>query len=226
MFATTTGGESDTLTPLQVLTNALDTPACSACPLAGNIMRAAREHGAVRTFVGYLCQELHPVDAGICCLRQCLNGVPQEHSIQAFCDGKVGDLMDAPLVPTNCVSNAEGGGATTDDGAGSNDDNNTSGGGGGAGSSDGSETGGDNSSGAAAASSVIDESTPATVESSSVESTTPSATSSTSATGTTSPTTPQSTPQATPNVGADARKHVDRLKRLGFAVLPVVIAAL
>ncbi|KAL9044756.1 MAG: hypothetical protein Q9214_002126 [Letrouitia sp. 1 TL-2023] len=118
-------GEYEHIGVLEVLFNAVNLWPCCRCPLAGNIQRAAREHG-LGDFRIYLCDQIHPVDAGMCCLRRCLEGIPQEHSIEAFCNGQRGDLMQTqPLVPVDCVSNAiVDNSATTDDedGSGSDDE--------------------------------------------------------------------------------------------------------
>ncbi|KAG7009433.1 hypothetical protein G7Y79_00002g005480 [Physcia stellaris] len=204
--------EDSDVGPLELLSKALDTPRCDACPLAGRLIQAANSYNKLGDFGNYLCNTLHPVDAGMCCLRKCLNGVLQEHSIEAFCNGNRGDLTMAPLVPNNCKPNGN-----VDSGASGNGDS---------GNSDPSNDDGDSSSSTgAAASSSTDES----------ENTTPSTTSSTMSTtsaaandATTSSTTSTSTtPQTTPSSGADSGRlaiYGDRMKRLGIAAIPILAA--
>ncbi|KAL8658696.1 MAG: hypothetical protein Q9202_007473 [Teloschistes flavicans] len=99
---------------LDVLTQALSVPACQDCPLADKIVAVQKTIDAgngVGAFVDLganLCKQT-PADVGMCCLKKCLGG-SAEHSIQAFCKGTTQDLMQAPLLPSNCQSN----GATTD----------------------------------------------------------------------------------------------------------------
>ncbi|KAI4256363.1 MAG: hypothetical protein LQ352_002128 [Teloschistes flavicans] len=99
---------------LDVLTQALSVPACQDCPLADKIVAvqktidAGNGVGAFVDFGANLCKQTS-ADVGMCCLKKCLGG-SAEHSIQAFCKGTTQDLMQAPLLPSNCQSN----GATTD----------------------------------------------------------------------------------------------------------------
>ncbi|KAL8821749.1 MAG: hypothetical protein Q9223_000273 [Gallowayella weberi] len=212
-FSRTQDGDEETVGVIEVLTDALDTPGCTQCPLAGNIQKAAQQHG-LGSFAKELCG-LRPVDAGICCLRECLGEVGQEHSIEAFCNGRVTDLMTAPLVPTNCVSNKEKDDTTSDGG-----DTSDSDAGSGNGSSNGSNSREDSST--TTSSSGKDTSTSAAVVK------TPSKTSSTipttSAMGNNAPatstTSAPSTPQETPSVGAGSGRratYLNRIQRLGFA---------
>lgn len=234
-FGTVKKGKSGIVGALELLNDALDTIPCSYCPLAGNIRKAAAGKG-LGDFATYFCNQFHPLDTGICCLRQCLNGVEQEHSIEAFCNGKVNDLMNAPPVLQNCVSNAVSDGSTHDGSGVSDNDNGSrnegsgSGTGTGNGGSD-SDTDSDDSS-ATTSSSDKDTSTSTTAKSS--VNNTPSTTSSTistpslaAQTDTRSTSSPPQVAQGTPNVGADTGRratYIDRVKRLGFAVLPIVAA--
>lgn len=197
--------------PLELLTKALDTPRCDACPLAGRLMQAANDYNKLGDFGNYLCNTLHPVDAGMCCLRKCLNGVLQEHSIEAFCNGNRGDLTMAPLVPNNCKPNGN-----VDSGSGGNGDS---------GDSDSGGDDDDSSSTAAAAASSTDESentTPSTI--SSIMSTTSTAANDATTPSTTStPTIPQTTPSSGADLGRLAI-YGDRMKRLGIAVIPILAA--
>ncbi|KAL9046026.1 MAG: hypothetical protein Q9214_001041 [Letrouitia sp. 1 TL-2023] len=107
-FTLTLAGEDQTVGPLRLLSHVLSNSECKYCPLADKIQRAYGQ----ANFRKVLC-DLDPGDAGICCLRGCINNfkapasAPQEHSIEAFCNGKVDDLMNAPLLPANCVSNRD-----------------------------------------------------------------------------------------------------------------------
>ena len=89
------------ISALEILTNAASAPACGDCPLAQNIQKAANEHGS-ETFSTYLCDTYHPVNSGLCCLRNCLLSFPREHSINAVCSGKNSNLMNAPEQPESC----------------------------------------------------------------------------------------------------------------------------
>lgn len=222
-FGTTKKGKSGVVGALELLNDALNTIPCSYCPLAGNIRKAAEVKG-LGNFATYLCNQFHPLDAEICCLRQCLNGVQQEHSIEAFCNGRVNDLTNAPLVPPNCVSNAISDGSTSDGSEASDSDT-----GSGNGSSN-SDTDSDDSS--ATSSRDKDTSTSATAKSSIAN--TPSTTSSTipktspvAATSTTSTLSSPQEAQGTPNVGAKSGRrviYIDSVRRLAFAVLPIIAA--
>ncbi|KAL9598526.1 MAG: hypothetical protein Q9219_004428 [cf. Caloplaca sp. 3 TL-2023] len=209
-FTLTEDGDANTVRTLELLTTTLaDTPSCGNCPLAANIRKASDEHG-LGSFAKSLCQ-LHPVDAGICCLRECLGGLPQEHSIEAFCSGSVNDLMNAPLVPLNCISNKINGNAAN-----------------GEGSSD-SGTAKDDSSPIVSSNG---EPTPTSVDKDSAADSPPSTTSSTVletsptvdttvAIGTTSA---SSVSQETPSTGAGSRTRADsvhHMMRLGLAMLPM-----
>ena len=77
-FSATTnddGGSTD-ITATEVLTNAL-TPngiplaGCGDVPLAGNILKTANQHGSVN-FAKFLCDQYHPLNRGLCRLRNCL----------------------------------------------------------------------------------------------------------------------------------------------------------
>ena len=59
-----------------VLTNGLDPngrplAGCADVPLAGNILKTANNHGSVN-FARYLCDQYHPLNWGLCRLRNCL----------------------------------------------------------------------------------------------------------------------------------------------------------
>ena len=77
-FSATTdddGGMKD-ISATDVLTNGLDPngiplPGCGNVPLARNIVRTANEHGSAN-FARYLCDQYHPLNAGLCRLRNCL----------------------------------------------------------------------------------------------------------------------------------------------------------
>ncbi|KAL8798945.1 MAG: hypothetical protein Q9182_006267 [Xanthomendoza sp. 2 TL-2023] len=217
-FSRTQSGEQETVGVIDLLTGVLNTPPCSQCPLAGKIQKAAKEHGP-GSFARYLCG-LGPADAGICCLRECLGEVGQERSIEAFCSGRVTDLMAAPLVPTNCVSNRETD-DTTGNGGGSSNSN--------TGSGNGSSGGGNGREDSTTRASTNDKNTStstAVVKTPSKTSSTVPITSSTGtnapATGTTSaPSTPQDTPSVRAGSGQQAI-HLNRIQRLGFAVLPII----
>ncbi|KAL8652123.1 MAG: hypothetical protein Q9210_002874 [Variospora velana] len=226
-FSSTQKGKSKNFRVLNVLTDALNTISCSYCPLAENIRNAADGRG-LGDFASYLCNQFHPVDAGICCLRQCLQGVSAEHSIEAFCNGRVKDLMNAPLVPNNCVSNkvrddpTNGGDASSDSGV---SDSNTD-----SGDESNSETNSNDSS-----TSLSEEDTTTSTNVRSTANNTPSTTSSTpfttspttsgaAATGTTSTSTLEEA-QGTSNRGADSGRratYADQVKRLCIALLPIV----
>ncbi len=210
-----------TVSALDVLTSVLSMPSCDGCPLAQNIMSVKENTAPSPDFVNFgknLCQKINPTDAGMCCLqKQCLDGT-REHSIHAFCEGNVDDLMNAPLLSSSCVSNF----VAVDDGSGDSDSS-----GGDSGSSD-----DDPSTAAASSSSSSDVST--TKASSPSSDPTPVATSAitppvaNSAT-TTSATSTSPTPQATPtaNTGAVSVRRatfVDLLKRLGVGLLALLAA--
>ncbi|KAL9630881.1 MAG: hypothetical protein Q9164_006195 [Protoblastenia rupestris] len=209
---------------LKILTDALNTVPCSFCPLAENIRKAADGKGLLGNFAKYLCGQSHPLDEGICCLRQCLDGVQQEHSIEAFCDGRNSDLMNAPLVPQNCISNRivddttdDGDAASdsrTDTGSGvsvsGNSDSGSSGSGTGTGSSN-TDTGSD------------DSSAPTSSISSTISTPSPEAAGGTTSTSSS----PPQEAEGTTSVGSDSGKRVtymDWVKILGFAVLPIIAA--
>ncbi|KAL8679073.1 MAG: hypothetical protein Q9186_004613 [Xanthomendoza sp. 1 TL-2023] len=209
-FTRTEGGEQETVGVIELLTSALDTPSCSACPLAGNIRKAANEHRE-GSFAGYLCS-LNPVDAGICCLGQCLGEVGQERSIEAYCRGRAAELMAAPLLPKTCVSNRE-----TDDTT-ANNNGDSSGGGGDTSNDDGSGDGnatGSSDEDASMSSTVIER--PSTIAST-IPTTSPVGNNA----ATTSTTSAPSTPQETPNIGAGARRGAAYIQRLGLAILPII----
>ncbi len=193
-------------------------PSCDGCPLAQNIMSVKENTAPSPDFVNFgknLCQKINPTDVGMCCLqKQCLDGT-REHSIHAFCAGDVDDLMNAPLLANDCVSNA----VASDDGSGGSD-------------SSGDSSSSDDDPSTAAASSTSEVSTTKTSSPSSDP--TPVATSAitppvaNSAT-TTSATSTSPTPQATPtaNTGAVSVRRatfVDLLKRLGVGLLALLAA--
>ena len=107
-FTATGGDSSKSASPLEILLDALFqadavadpiiNPAVADCQLARNIQKAANEHGD-RPFATYLCNQYHPLDAGLRCLQIGLMVRAPEHSIETFCKGISGrnkDLMDAP----------------------------------------------------------------------------------------------------------------------------------
>ncbi len=207
---------------LEILTDALQIPSCSTCPLAKDIAEAARSSGPPGNFAKYLCNQFRPVNAGMCCLQQCLRGIQPEHSIEAFCSRKFPDLTTAPLIQ-NCPSNAVAVSPNGDESGSSYSDSNP----------------GSNHPSAVTTSSTDDEdpssddddpSSPAVAESSNDEttsSTRSSAISSTAVPATTSPSAPSPETEGTPNGGADSGRRVtytDWVKRLAFAVLPIVAA--
>ncbi|KAI4223283.1 MAG: hypothetical protein L6R36_005548, partial [Xanthoria steineri] len=122
-FGTTRGGNAKEVMVLDLLKEAVVTPACSNCPLAKNIQDAANRHGPNPNFAEYLCDRFRPVDAGMCCLQQCLRGIQPEHSIEAFCSRKFPDLTTAPLIQ-NCPSNAVAVSPTGDESGSSYSDSN------------------------------------------------------------------------------------------------------
>ena len=94
----------DVLTHAVTTSNGLPAPGCGSCPLATNIPKAAGEHGS-ENFAKFLCNQYHPLDAGLCCLRNCLlvsPAAPKEHSIKAFCSDNRQDLMNEPTLPDSC----------------------------------------------------------------------------------------------------------------------------
>ncbi|KAL8990240.1 MAG: hypothetical protein Q9169_008169 [Polycauliona sp. 2 TL-2023] len=232
-FAATQGGEPESVSVLDVLTDAVNTVACESCPLAGNIRRAADKKGPNGNFAKFLCDQSNPVDAGICCLRECLNGVEQEHSIEALCSGRNSDLMNTPLVPQNCVSNkvaddsTDGSDAVSESGADS-DSGSSSSSNAGSGDSD-SDT--ITNSPASSSSSDDDTSTPTTDESSIDD--TSSSTSSTSATPsneaggdtTSASSPPPQEAEGASSVGSESGKrftYMDYVKVLGATILPLL----
>ncbi|CAO1601803.1 hypothetical protein XANCAGTX0491_005439 [Xanthoria calcicola] len=217
-FGTTRGGDAKQVTVLELLKEAVVIPACSNCRLAKYIQDAVDRHGPNPNFAEYLCDQFRPVDAGMCCLKECLRGIQPEHSIEAFCSRRFQDLTTAPLIQ-NCPSNAVAV-SPTDDESGSSD--------GVSGSDDPSAT--TSSTDDEDPSSDDDPSSSAVAESS-IHKTTSSTRSSTipttSAPATTSPSAPSPSTSETPNVGANSGRGVrytDRVKRLAFAVLPIVAA--
>ena len=200
------GGTTD-ISPIDVLTNALLAPACSNCTLAHNLQKTADEHGS-EDFATYLCNQFHPINAGVCCLRECLIVMPVEHSIKAFCAGNKRDLMNAPTLPESC------GGDPSDDSNGESSNNSS-----------------DDDSSAAASSSDGSSSTEETISPSSDPTKSPPS----STFPTTSPIANNATPtsgmstspasQAKPSTGAASRRWVasfDRLNSLGLTVLPIL----
>lgn len=211
---TDSDGDPTTVKPLDVLLGALRAPACDECPLAQNIMSLAMNTAPSPNFVDFgakLCDQIHPVDAGMCCLKKsCLGGTP-EHSIKAFCAGDVDDLMKAPLLPNSCVSNGAVSGDGSNDSDSSGEDTST------AESSSGGEV--------SMSKTLSPSSDPTKISTSATTSATTSPTANNAvATGATS-TSP--TPQATPKTGAASGPQVtlvDLLKRLGVAILPILAA--
>lgn len=207
---TDSDGDPTTVKPLDVLLGALRAPACDECPLAQNIMSLAMNTAPSPNFVDFgakLCDQIHPIDAGMCCLKKsCLGGTP-EHSIKAFCAGDVDDLMKAPLLPNSCVSNGAKSGDGSDDSDSSGEDTST------AGSSSGHEV--------SMSKTLSPSSGPTKVSTSATTSPIANDAVATSATST-SP-----TPQATPNTGAVSGPQVtlvDLLKRLSVAIFPILAA--
>lgn len=227
-FTLSVAGNVKQVGPAELLSSALGTWRCTGCPLAEKIQSVWQ----LSNFRKNLC-DYNPVDAGICCLRQCINrfqaplSAPQEHSIEAFCGGKVDDLMNAPLLPVNCVDNRDPNtdligdddgppnGTSADETTGETTDNQNA-----------EETG------SLSTASSGDESLPmsSTDNSNSLPSSTASAvpssptTANAAAAGTTNPVT---TRQGTPSEAFRLRKPtgwVDRVIGLGLTVLPVVLA--
>lgn len=252
-FSMTVGGEKKSVGVIQLLTAALDTVACSSCPLAENIRRAADEYNKYsrENFVKYLCNQYHPTDAGMCCLRRCLNGLQPERSIEAFCRYNVNDLMIEEAICSARVTGSSNGvsdsgtngdsgfqnSATTNDGgvsdSGTNGDsgfqNNATTDNGGVSDSD---TGSNDSSATVPSgegdfptskiTDSSDDSTPLTT--SATRSTTSPTVDDATAINPTSTSAPQEA-QGTPNEGTDSGRratYVDRVKRFGFAVLPII----
>lgn len=207
-FSITEDGEESSVGPLDLLTATLsDSIACESCPLTGNIQKAAKAAGPYhQNFKRALCA-LRVVDAGMCCLYNCLGKVAQEHSIEAFCNQQVNDLTEAPLVPKDCKSNA-----VQDD------------------TSDNGYTDGDDADDTSNGDTSSDDTNDYSFSSSSYT-TAPSTVATTSPVlGTAAPTTMTSTqaPSATSNVGAGSRlgeqatSYVDRLKKLGLMAFPIM----
>lgn len=216
LAGTDSDGDPTTVKPLDVLLGALRAPACDECPLAQNIMSLAMNIPPSPNFVDFgakLCDQIHPIDAGMCCLKKsCLGGTP-EHSIKAFCAGDVDDLMKAPLLPNSCVSNA----AISGDGSDDSD------------SSEDTSTAESSSSGQVSMSKTLSPSPgPTKVSTSATTSSTANDAVVTSATSTSKSATGTSPiPQATPNTGAVSGPQVtllDLLKRLGVVILPILAA--
>ena len=101
-------GDPETVSPLEVLTTAISrNPACDACPLANNIQNVVMNTSPSPDFQSFgprLCTQIKPVDSGMCCLKKCMSDSP-EHSIEAYCAGKVDDLTQAQELPDSCTSN-------------------------------------------------------------------------------------------------------------------------
>ena len=205
---------------LEILTDALQIPSCSPCALTNDIAEAARSSGPPGNFANYLCEQFRPVDAGMCCLQQCLGGNQREHSIEALCSGRVRDLTTAPQIQ-NCLSNAEDVSPTDDESGSSYSDS-------GAGSvypSAVTTSSTDNE----YPSRNDDPSSSAVAESSSdkLSSTRLFTLPTASAPATTSPSAPSSSATGIPNGGADSGRlaiHTDRVRRLAFAVLAMIAA--
>ena len=204
-FSISQGGERQSVGILELLTETLLKPSCKTCPLAALIQKTADDYGegiSKGPFARYLCNRIHPTDRGMCCLRHCLQGVLQEHSIEAFCNGGGSDLMNAPLLK-NCVSNVR-----TDTTTGGEDDPPAH--------EDTSNDDNDDNTSTRYSTELIK---PATTSS---PTSTPSPTPATNTADTSSP--PQAA-QGTSNTGADSGRRVtciDRAKRLIFAVLPII----
>ena len=208
-FSISQGGERQSVGVLELLTETLLKPNCKTCPLAALITKTADDYGeGIRKgpFARYLCNRIHPTDRGLCCLRHCLQGVLQEHSVEAFCSGGGSDLMNAPLL-RNCVSKVR-----TDTTTGGEDDlpaqEDTS--------NDDDDDDDDSDTSTQSSTELIK---PATTSS---PTSTPSPTPATN-TADTSP--PPQAAQGTSNTGADSGRrvtYIDRAKRLIFAVLPII----
>ncbi|KAI4087377.1 MAG: hypothetical protein LQ339_008911 [Xanthoria mediterranea] len=219
-FGTTRGGDAKQVTVLELLKEAVVIPACSNCRLAKNIQDAANRHGPNPNFAEYLCDQFHPVNAEMCCLKECLHGIQPEHSIEAFCSRRFQDLTTAPLIQ-NCPSNAVAVSPTDDesissDGVSGSDDPSATR----SSTDDEDPSSDDDPSSSAVAESSIDK--PSSARSFTVPTTSPTA-----AIGTTSPSSSSPETEGTPNAGADSGRlaiHTDRVKRLAFVVLPIIAA--
>ena len=76
-FSISNAGGSKSVGALGLLTQALNKPDCDSCPLASVLGDAARSYGmgiGEGPFSRFLYGR-NPTDAGICCLRRCLQGV-------------------------------------------------------------------------------------------------------------------------------------------------------
>ena len=215
-FAAGDLGDDDTTTvsALQVLTSALNRPECDGRPIKGFIEMSAQHYGGnnVANFARYLCNTYHPLNAGMCYLRRCING-PPEHSIEALCASTANnlpDLMTLPTLPKNCdetssgsTSNGDSGSAAPSAAASSNYDSNPT-------------------SGTAASFSDVTQQSP--IVDLSATSPTSSATSQTSPTATTAPsmttTSISPTTQATSNAAAMGHQstYLDSMKKVTGAV--------
>ena len=219
-FRDNSDGDTTYVSALNVLTSTLSRPACGDCPLAQNIQGVAKNLAPSPDGVNFgaeLCKQINPSDAGMCCLKNCLMGTP-EHSIHAFCAGTVADLTKAPLLPNNCVSNAE---STSDDSSG-----NTASSGRSSDSSDSSSSDDNGSSTAAPSSSstVSTSSMSSAPRPVSTSATTPAVANSATTTSATSTSQPA---QATPKTGAVSGRQitvVDLLKRLAVGIVPILAA--
>ena len=203
-------GDPETVSPLEVLTTAISqNPACDACPLANNIQNVVMNTSPSPDFQSFgpkLCTQIKPVDNGMCCLKKCLGGSP-ERSIEAYCAGKVDDLMQAQLLPDACTSNRVTSGDSSSDDSDSNDGDDPS-------TVD--SSGGDVS--------VIETLSPSSQPTQ--VSTTAGTSPAVNDAAATSATSTSSTPQATGAASGRQPTSVDLLTRLGIvAVLPILVFA-
>jgi hypothetical protein len=195
-------GDTTTISALEVLTNAINGPACDNRPIKGYIEMAAQHYGGdVGNFARYLCDQYHPLNAGMCFLRRCLNG-PAEHSIEALCAASAGnmpDLMDLPTLPKNCDQTSSG--ATSDKAAPASETT-------------------DSSSDLTQLSTISDVSATSPT-SSAISTTSPTASTAPSVTATSSSPTPRATSNTAAILGQQST-YLDFLKRLGGAVFLIL----
>ena len=189
-------GDTQNIAPLDVLTQAISIPECDNCPLRDKIKGVAMNSnrgpdGTPPDFGKNLCRA-NPADVGMCCLKKCLGGSP-EHSIQAFCSEE--DIMQAPLLPDDCISNGA-----------SNDDSSSS------------DTGSDDTSSVASdlATSQTTSSTVPTASIAANDNARPLSTSNAAST-------PQATPSSGAALGRQ-HILMDLARKLGVAILPLAVA--
>lgn len=105
-FTIISASGSDSVGPLDLLTQTLLTrPDCQVCPLASRLRDAAEKYGdgiGKGPFARYFCK-FSPTDAGMCCLKKCVQSLSREHSIEAFCKSGATDLINVRPLPESCV---------------------------------------------------------------------------------------------------------------------------